>query len=357
MRAPERHRGMVMKALLGRWVPRQILRLFCLFRDVLREVAGSCFDSLIFIRWYGRSMTRSREADRAELTATYHILEKGLALGQPRPGFGAECRDRVLMLLDEYCQRWGRDDVIESALSALSAYCDFNERAGVPVRTIRRRLHEVRQLNEGSRQAAGGIVHCSRDALLNDAKGNFESLSRARHSLREFSELPVGNELIRRAVEMALRSPSACNRQAWHVHAFSSPQKVHAILALQGGTRGFGKQVGTVLVVTSDLRCFFGVDERHQAWVDGGLFAMSLIYALQFLGLGTCALHCCFSRAKESRFREITGIALVEPLIMAIAVGHLPRAFNVAVSARRPINEVLQVEDIQHANQRPWFRA
>jgi nitroreductase len=116
-------------------------------------------------------------------------------------------------------------------------------------------------------------------------------------------------------------------------------------MEVQGGARGFGENAGVLMVVASNLHCFFGPHERRQAWIDGGLFAMSLLYSLQSLGLGSCPLHCSFRPRQERAFRKLTGIPASEALIMAIAAGQMPERTKVTTSARRPLDEVLVMAD------------
>jgi nitroreductase len=113
------------------------------------------------------------------------------------------------------------------------------------------------------------------------------------------------------------------------------------VLALQDGHQGFGEQAAAVAVVTVDTSAFHTVAERHQAWVDGGLFAMTLLYALQHEGLGTCCLNWCVQPSTDRRFKRSVGIPLHETVVMLIAIGALPDEFTVAHSPRRPLDEVM----------------
>lgn len=94
-------------------------------------------------------------------------------------------------------------------------------------------------------------------------------------------------------------------------------------------------------MITARLDCFLTVEERYQHWIDGGLFAMSLIYALHSLGLGSCCLNWSVAPATDRAFKEAAGIADDQSIIMLLAVGHLPERLRVARSERRPLDEVL----------------
>lgn len=105
-------------------------------------------------------------------------------------------------------------------------------------------------------------------------------------------------------------------------------------LRWQPGNRGFGHLASRALVVTVDLQAFSGPGERNQAWVDGGMFAMSLLYALHSLGYGACPLAWSQRSSFDRQARAALGIPPNEVIIMMIAVGTLPERFRVAVSQR-----------------------
>jgi nitroreductase len=320
-----------------------------LAKSVWSNVATlSCFasDYGSFRRFYGKPSRRDRDVDRANLIKTYHVIEKGLSLQTPRPNFGRDVRERLFVYLTTYIHRWGHDQTTRIALNVLESYCQFSEACGFPMEVERDRMEQLQMHGDAAHgcEIAGGTVDLTSESAQRDGTTDFLRMAQARHSLRNFQDKAIDPALIRRAVEIATHAPSACNRQAWHVYAFSDPAKKQAIMQAQGGSRGFGESAATLLVVASDLRCFSGPNERHQAWVDGSLFSMSLLYALQYLGLGTCPLNCAFYPWEEEKFRKLTGIPRYEPLIMVIAIGHMPRQFKVTVSTRRSVDEVLVLD-------------
>jgi nitroreductase len=116
-----------------------------------------------------------------------------------------------------------------------------------------------------------------------------------------------------------------------------------AALACQNGNRGFTEEIDKLLVVTSDLGSFVSPGERNQCWIDGGLFAMSLVYALHSLGLGTCCLNWSVEHEADRKLRQAAGIRESEAVIMMIAVGHLPEVLNVQQSPRKLVDDVLTI--------------
>jgi nitroreductase len=85
--------------------------------------------------------------------------------------------------------------------------------------------------------------------------------------------------------------------------------------------------------------------ERNQLWIDGGLFSMALLYALQSLGLASCCLNLCIPWTVEKKLAKIYRLPASERPIMMIAVGYLPDSVLVAHSQRKPLNTVLTWSD------------
>ncbi|MBT9455300.1 MAG: nitroreductase family protein [Burkholderiaceae bacterium] len=173
------------------------------------------------------------------------------------------------------------------------------------------------------------------------AKHDLSAFFAQRYSVRQFAAEPVQAELIEQAVRMAQKTPSVCNRESGTVFVVTDKARMAELMALQNGNRGFGDQAGALMIITSRQDTFLSAGERYQAWIDGGLFAMSLIYALHSLGLGTCCLNWSVEPQADRALKAASGIPTDHAVIMMLALGHLPDEFRVANSPRRPLTEVL----------------
>src|SRR5690606_22323819 len=121
-------------------------------------------------------------------------------------------------------------------------------------------------------------------------KADFRTLFLGRTSVREFSSMAVDPAVINEAVELALKAPSVCNRQSSRVLVIYDRSTIQKILALQGGFRGY-ETPNVLLVVTSDISIFVAPQERNQPYVDGGIFSMALLLALEFFSIAACPLN------------------------------------------------------------------
>lgn len=335
-----------MKSLLTRLLPAGaylgLRRHWRALRDSLGLLRASAYDLARY--WRGSGLiARSPAALQAQILKSYHRIEKGLALPAPRPGFG---QDAVRLLLDDL-QRWldqhPADWSTHAALRTLEAYLQFNRAQGLSMPAVAAALQRLQgQAGEPPlRGAEGGLLARRRDEVWAAARLPFEEFLRSRHSLRQFEPRPVAVELIEQAVAMARYAPSVCNRSGARVYWVSDPRRAKALLQHQNGNRGFGDEAGALLVVTARQAVFHTVGERYQAWIDGGLFGMTLVYALHALGLGSCCLNWSVEPATDRAFKREAGIPPDDAVIMLLAVGHLPEQFSVARSERRPLSEVL----------------
>jgi len=183
------------------------------------------------------------------------------------------------------------------------------------------------------------------EPILNtDAQLVLEHFFSSRRSVRAFdTSKKVDSVAIQQAAAMALSTPSVCNRQAWRLHVFTKSEDVSRVIRHQNGNAGFGGAVPALAVVTVDTRLFAGAAERHQRWIDGGLFAMNFAHGLHARGLATCMLNWSMKNEASNRLRESAGIPAHEDIVMLIAIGHTESEFRVARSPRRSISDVLEI--------------
>jgi nitroreductase len=299
------------------------------------------YDQQQFCRHAGMLNMERRGSMQAQIVKTYHRLEKGLALAQPKPGFGGEVAAALSAKVDGYVARHGADVCTLRALETVEEHIAYNDGVGHPNPPEREFAHRQRALHGPAEHAGGGTRKVTREEIHAAARIDFGAFTSCRHSVRHFGKDPVYDADIRAAIEMAQRAPSVCNRQAGHAYVVRDREKIARLLKYQSGNAGFGEQTSRLLVVAARYDCFLSPEERNQCWIDGGLFAMSLVYALHSRGLGTCCLNWCVDPKTDHAFKVSAGIPESNAVIMLLAVGSLPDTFLVANSARRPIDEVM----------------
>ncbi len=320
-----------------------VRRVYVFFSQRLR-LAASCFYDWHRYATYSFALRTpvSRKQLQARLTMQYHAIEKGLALSVPRVGFGASRVEAFVANLRDYVARFGHDETVRICVNVLRAYRDFNRPHGFSLRAVEEILAGLSGADRACNVTVEGGIHTvEKTDLQARAKMSFEYLARSRHSIRHFSSEHVDLSVIENAIRVAQKTPSVCNRQSCRVHVFSHPEQMAQVFRHQNGNRGFGHQASKLLIVTSDLRCFSSPGERFQSWIDGGMFAMTLIYALHTAGLGSCALNWSATYDRDKAMRREANIPDHEVVMMMIAVGHLPSELRVTHSPTRPLGDVM----------------
>ncbi len=325
-------------------IPRRVkLRLFQWY--ALTRLLEACFyDFRRYSRWSALARMRmSRSNMRAVMAMNAHRLEKGLSLPEPRPGFGKATVRALLDNMQSYKTEYGTDNAVDIACNTLKAYADFNRRHSHHDPELDRLIAAVLDdLAPSTEHTEGGAYSVTGAAILQQGARDLRAFFASRHSVRNFSPEPVSDELIRQAVEKARYTPSVCNRQSWRVHVLEQDEDKKLALECQNGNRGFGHQASRVLVITSDLESFVSVGERYQGWIDGGMFSMTLLWALHALGLGACPLNWSVDHRTDLALRKRIPIPANETVIMMIAVGHLPEKLFIARSARLPVETIMR---------------
>ena len=316
----------VKRALCGLWL-----------RCKIRREASKAFayDRRQFIENAGALHLDRRDAARAEIVMGYHVLEKGLTMPHRRLGFGKGAVVHLINLIADFERRFGGGDPqVEHAVGVLRAYRDLHRESPEPIP----RLDAF--LSSHPTVPAAVEPHVNRSDFFAAKERPFPEFAASRHVVRHFAG-PVPRETVEKVVELAITAPSACNRQHSRVHVIDSPDVRDRLFALQGGTRGFGQDADKVLVVTADLSAVRWAWERHDCYVNGGIFVMNLCYALHYHGVAHCILHWSVSPETDKAAHALLGIPENEAIVQVIACGLPPEEFDVAASPRLCVSDVL----------------
>jgi nitroreductase len=273
----------------------------------------------------------------ALITKYYHMIEKGLALPAPRPGFGRQAVHDLSVLVTQAMRDGVCTREVTLALDAIAGWRAFNDRNGVPVPLwVNALFDEARRRGI----AISGFPVKTPVAALKVKGGDHLHFIRSRSSVRNFANTPVPREVLDHAVEAAQSAPCVCNRQASRIYFFTDTAKKQSVFACQNGNRGFGDSAPVAALITVDLREFVEPSERYQGWIDGGMFAMNFLLGLHAQGYGACALNWSALPEQDQRLRSFGVIPEHETVIMMVAIGGLKSEFTVARSERRPISDV-----------------
>lgn len=292
----------------------------------------------------GVVFAQRREVLEAEITMDYHRLEKGLSLPNPKPWFGREVVERLVSNTQAYVEAGDHDISIAAAsLGALLTYeRAFRDEENVWWTDLSSTVADLEaRLGDAERFYGGVKAPENTQDRVSAESWSFAHLAETRSSIRNFSSESVDPAAIEQAVVVAQKTPSVCNRQSSRVRIYPRGEIADSILALQNGNRGFGHTASHILIVTSDLTAFVSAGERNQPFVDGGMFAMSMVYALQDQGISSCCLNWSTTSMHDAKIRRLISIEDTEAVIMLIAVGIATPDAKATISRKRLLDRVI----------------
>lgn len=311
------------------------------FRTGIGEILTALHSNYLHLRFSFSDTNPGTEKTRLEyyLVKHCHIVEKGLALPNPRMGFG---QSKILDLIDktnEYEMCYGTSQIGSMVRSTLHEYVMFHEKKShnLPVPILR----DIKTfIGEDHKKNTGGLKFIKKATMATYDGRSFENFLSGRHSIRNFSRTPVNDDVIRQAISICRNTPSVCNRQGWKIHYYSDKNNISKLLTFQNGNSGFTNSIDKLLIVTCNTKAFTRY-EHNQLFVDGGLVSMNLMLALHSLGLGSCPLNTCMPWFRESQLKKTAAIPRHERLIMMVAVGNLLDEFSVARSQKYTVDKIL----------------
>lgn len=288
----------------------------------------------------------------ANLTIDYHRIEKGLAMQNTRPNFGqrSQVLKRLYDMNREYLHRCttnsddytDKDKILSIVYDCIAEYLDWHLERKIECKCkyIKHYLAKYSYLK--NTQKLGGTVKMTAKELKNDVSAS-DSFFYSRRSVREYSTMDIDLNDIKECVRKSLYgTPTVCNRPINKVYIVKDKAVKKKILSMQNGNRGFGNFAPVILVVTTDLENFQDADERKQPYIGGGMFCMSLIYALHADGFASCALNWDVPYEKEDKLKKILNMGN-DAIMMFIAVGNYADEFVVAQSEKLNEDEIINI--------------
>ncbi len=289
--------------------------------------------------------SRHTEGDMQKMQYTLlrrnHIIEKGMSMRKPKHGFGQAKVLELIESLRRYNQRYGTADkaFLRYPLATIKTYIEYQQHNGVDIAHIESQFEQLCReaaIPADSLSTPAGVETVAASYLQQEATANFERLLLSRHSIRFFENEQPSRALLEKALALAARTPSACNRQAWHTHIYFGDD-THRLLRMQTGCNGFCDDIHCAIVVTANMKGFLG-HEPFQCYIDGALYAQNLINALHYVGLGTIPLSCGFMSNQLSQMQRTFNIPDNEVLIVIIGTGIMCKETKIAVSTRKPVS-------------------
>jgi len=284
----------------------------------------------------GVSLNQSQKSNLYNFRRNIHRLEKGLSFKVLKPSFaedyigetvaylkhglaaGSFDRDSLLWgvaVLSKYFLTTRHTPLIESAYKVFSSL-DLNN--AEPLRV---------PYEEKLRPA------------LNVSYEDLHSLALRRRSIRIYQDKKVEYETVRKAMEIAAFSPSACNRQSFKFLFFNEKTIVKKLAGITGGVAGY--DLPSIVVIVGCYRGYFEERDLNAPMVDASLAAMSFLFAAETLGLGTVCINWPSVTYFDQRIRELIHLEKDEFVVMLMGIGYPDPEGKIPFSAKKRTEDLV----------------
>lgn len=274
----------------------------------------------------------------AQITYNAHSIEKSLSNPNFERGHAFRVVRDLVGLLQEYSDSKldKKSPAYQSALSVLNEFYLLHKNSSyhAEIKTI---LGQHYEEIVGDAGKTGGAERVSKTSKRNNSRKNFKELSLNRQSIRNYLDKDVDEKDIREVIEIAQKSPSTCNRQEARVYYMTDKNIINQVLKIQGTLHDYPTPPLLFLVTATDDAYLFDT-ERNNGYIDGSLFAMSLLYALEYKGIGACPLHAMFTDDTRRKIIDLLNIPENEKLIFFISAGYFDEEALACKSFRYPTN-------------------
>ena len=279
----------------------------------------------------------------ADIIRNTHSIEKGLSIDNVRMGFGHKKQKYMMELICklEKCDNSYYAEVIKMALASLNSYIIFHDKNGYNddfIDTLRDFINCRSGLLDSS---FGGVIDID-SSSFNFNISDIEHFFNTRHSIRLFSKTPVDENLLLKAIELAQRAPSACNRQGVRVYVVDK-SKADLLKNQLGGVGGFADDIDKFIIVTGKLSTY-KLYESNQYIVSSSIYVGYLTLALHAYGLGSCVIQRpVIWNSNSQKLKKYYGIKDDEQIVCLLGVGNIEGHFSVPVSHRINIEEFAKI--------------
>lgn len=283
----------------------------------------------------------------SEMVRNVHSIEKGMCLPKSRAGYGLNKIKYLIKIVNEYLAK-GYDKnrtELKMVCGALQSYVDFNKHAGILNDDIEKIDTFVNSFAkkigvELDLRRYGGSIEISNN-IEKDHEITLKDVILQRHSIRDFSDIPIEDDVILEAIELANHCPSACNRQSTHVYIVSKEKAIELEDWLDG-IGGFANDINKFLIIAGRTSAF-NAGEAYQYIVNAGIFTGYLSLCLNMKGIGNCVVQrpllCSPTWLKFAKANDIPGD---EQIVCMMALGISKEKYKVPISYRLSAEEIVR---------------
>lgn len=271
-----------------------------------------------------------------------HSIEKGLCVEKNVRPFGSKKVQELIDALRVYSSKgYSESFAFQLSLSMLDEYKKFYETNKFTNESIYKVVSNVLDEFEGYQK-----LECGKEQYkTKNINCNYLELLNSRHSIRSFSDKKISMDEINYAIDCAIKSPSACNRQMIKAYCYFNKNKeqIDIVNNFAQGLSGFDKKNINYFVITYNESAFCFPGERNQGLFNAGLFSTNLINGLHNKGIGSCFIQYANSLSEEKKMKKELGIPENERIAVLVAFGKYNDEYMIPRSTRKNKKDILKM--------------
>ena len=295
---------------------------------------------------YSNGRSESAEQILSRLIIIVHSIEKGLATSEDiRLGFGQPKILEIAHLCNQYLDLCNdRPFRLCYAIGVLQEYQRMHDEASYALKEeiISAINHLVERIEVQHVVSTQTEQVNAKDYFLH-TNADFEAFAASRHSVRDFSGEQVPEDILRKAIKLAQKAPSACNRQSARVYAVYDEEKRTRLVEMQNHQRGFADNANPLLVLAFDRKDWETGEQWFGGYLDAGIYLMNLLYALHFHKIAAIPLNWYAPLEYTQELREMLGMSASQVPVAVVACGYPKSDFKLVTSKRLPAEDVLKM--------------
>ncbi len=305
----------------------------------------------IYINHIDTNDLYEKERLSANVIRLTHAIEKGLCVSNPRKGFGKEKIHEIFKTierLNEIDSTFINSTHFLMAYDALCEYVEWHQEQQYSDDLVQKVAEWINDYSNTRKlmpleRFGGTQIHTKNEMNVSA----IENLFNNRHSCRTYLDEEIDHALLEKAISLANRYPSACNRQAVRLHIVNHSRQ-DCIKHWFGDKKSFWNDAKEFIMVCAKVSSYVP-DEYQQYEVSAGIYIGYLTLALQTYGIGYCVIQREVLNTDDFRtFATELCIPKDEQLICLVACGLEPDEYRVPVSHRLNVNEMTHYCDMNY---------
>ena len=299
------------------------------------------YDYNFFIKNYSNSKETKNKIGYNILLAT-HSLEKGMSNTKLRY-FGVNKTKEIINMLSKYekYDNYKEDFPFINGINILRKYKEIYEENNWINREEYKKVNEFLNNYNDIVSINVGSFTLEKKSFIKDATNiDYNKFLSSRHSVRNYCTKKIDDNDIKKAVDMAIKSPTACNRQMVKIYYVENSEKREKIIHLGQGFSGFDLDSVNIFLITFDVNANYFIGERNQGWFNSGLVAMNFVNALHSLGIGSCFIQFGNTTKEEENIKNILNIPNNERIAVILSAGYYENSSKIPFSPRKNISDI-----------------